>query len=55
MNMFNLMWTLNYRITNQNGNVKILQAGSRTGNIGQVCGNVKILAGPKVKLNLCHM
>jgi hypothetical protein len=25
------MWILNYRITNENGNVKILQVGSRTG------------------------
>lgn len=55
MNMLNLMWTLNYRITNENGNVKILQVGSHTGSIGQVCGNTNILAGKKVKLSLCRM
>jgi hypothetical protein len=49
------MWILNYRITNENGNVKILQVGSRTGSIEQVCENTKILAGQKVKLSLCYM
>lgn len=44
-----------HRITNEYGNVKILQEGFRTDSIGQVRGNTKILVGRKVKLSLCHM